>query len=421
MSDISEWSNSASSNTAASPNGFPEGMAPSGVNDSAREIMAAVRRFVEDGGWFDWGHTCTRTSNTTFTVPTDVSETYHIGRRVRAVGATTGTIYGTITDSVYTSVTSVTVDWDSGQMNGETIAISLGYLSAADTSFSGVALTGDQTIAGVKTFSSFPVGPSSLPASDYQLANKKYVDSIPAFSSSIVSSAKTANYTLLTTDKGSLITFDGTYTLSLLAAAVVGSGFYCWVKNISTKVVTVAASGAETIMWHGAATSSIKLYSYQAVLLQCNGTTWQVIGAVGMASPGEIRMTGLSTAPAGWFMCDGTAYDKNIYTGLFEAIGYSYDQGKTHTGNNFFVPDMRLKFPLGTLTGTANLGSYGGDFNHTHSVAAHTHIVTRDEFRLTATGDDTKYSSPAATDSGGAGTSGTNNPPYVVVNFIIKY
>lgn len=39
-----------------------------------------------------------------------------------------------------------------------------------------VNLTGAQTVAGVKTFSSFPVGPSSAPTTDYQLSNKKYVD-----------------------------------------------------------------------------------------------------------------------------------------------------------------------------------------------------------------------------------------------------
>lgn len=39
-----------------------------------------------------------------------------------------------------------------------------------------VLLTGDQTIAGVKTFSSFSVTPSSAPTTDYQAANKKYVD-----------------------------------------------------------------------------------------------------------------------------------------------------------------------------------------------------------------------------------------------------
>lgn len=36
--------------------------------------------------------------------------------------------------------------------------------------------TGDETIADIKTFSSFPITPSSAPVADYQTANKKYVD-----------------------------------------------------------------------------------------------------------------------------------------------------------------------------------------------------------------------------------------------------
>lgn len=36
--------------------------------------------------------------------------------------------------------------------------------------------TGNENVAGIKTFSSFPVTPSSAPSTDYQTANKKYVD-----------------------------------------------------------------------------------------------------------------------------------------------------------------------------------------------------------------------------------------------------
>ena len=36
--------------------------------------------------------------------------------------------------------------------------------------------TGNETVAGIKTFSSFPVTPSSAPTANYQTANKKYVD-----------------------------------------------------------------------------------------------------------------------------------------------------------------------------------------------------------------------------------------------------
>ena len=40
----------------------------------------------------------------------------------------------------------------------------------------GLITTGNQTLAGIKTFSSFPITPSSAPTTDYQTANKKYVD-----------------------------------------------------------------------------------------------------------------------------------------------------------------------------------------------------------------------------------------------------
>lgn len=39
-----------------------------------------------------------------------------------------------------------------------------------------VSKTGNETIAGVKTFTSFPITPSSTPTTNYQVANKKYVD-----------------------------------------------------------------------------------------------------------------------------------------------------------------------------------------------------------------------------------------------------
>ena len=39
-----------------------------------------------------------------------------------------------------------------------------------------VLLTGTQTLNGIKTFSSFPISPSSAPTLNYQFANKKFVD-----------------------------------------------------------------------------------------------------------------------------------------------------------------------------------------------------------------------------------------------------
>lgn len=44
----SNWSPTDASNTTASPDGMPEGMAPSGVNDWGRAVMGAVKR------WYEW-------------------------------------------------------------------------------------------------------------------------------------------------------------------------------------------------------------------------------------------------------------------------------------------------------------------------------------------------------------------------------
>lgn len=51
-----------------------------------------------------------------------------------------------------------------------------------------VQLTGDQTVAGIKTFSSIPVGPASDPTTDNQLARKAYVDTKQALSGKGVAS-----------------------------------------------------------------------------------------------------------------------------------------------------------------------------------------------------------------------------------------
>ena len=48
MSNISQWNVAAASNDDAPPDGFPEGMPPSGVNDASRETMAAVARQYKD-------------------------------------------------------------------------------------------------------------------------------------------------------------------------------------------------------------------------------------------------------------------------------------------------------------------------------------------------------------------------------------
>lgn len=114
-----QWSTTPANNaTAANSINWAEGQPPSSVNNSARQMMADVAGWYQSGPeWLAYGDTPTYVSATQFTVPGNLTGRYSIGRRVRAT-VTAGTVYGTITGSAYTSLTTVTVALDSGSLDG---------------------------------------------------------------------------------------------------------------------------------------------------------------------------------------------------------------------------------------------------------------------------------------------------------------
>ncbi len=98
---IRNYSTTAASNNLAPPNGWPEGMAPSGVNNAARQMMADIRETVEALPFFDYGNTPTRIDADTFTVSGDLTSRYAAGYAVKLVGATTETAI--ISSSTYSA------------------------------------------------------------------------------------------------------------------------------------------------------------------------------------------------------------------------------------------------------------------------------------------------------------------------------
>ena len=93
--------------------------------------------------------------------------------------------------------------------------------------------------------------------------------------SAITISAKTSAYTVVAGDLGAIINCtSGTFTVSLTAAATLGSGFNCWIWNTSTTAadaITIDPSGAETI--DGRAT--LILRRGEGTQIVCDGTNWQ--------------------------------------------------------------------------------------------------------------------------------------------------
>lgn len=165
-------------------------------------------------------------------------------------------------------------------------------------------------------------------------------------------------------------------------------------------------------------------------------------GAAGAVPPGTVTAFAGKTAPNGWLLCDGQSYSISTYRDLYNAIGTTYGG----YGQSFQVPDLRGRFPVGKDTGTfATLGGKGGEEKHTLTVAempAHQHSGNDrawhdkqkrngQQWFVGLSHDRGSWMSNAANDGltnqdTETGTTGGNQPhnnlpPYISLNFIIKY
>lgn len=86
---------------------------------------------------------------------------------------------------------------------------------------------------------------------------------------------QTAAYTVVSGDLGKIVNCTaGTFTVSLTAAATLGSGFNCWVWNTSTTssdAITINPNGSETIDGK----TTLVLRRGEGMQIVCDGTNWQ--------------------------------------------------------------------------------------------------------------------------------------------------
>ena len=166
---------------------------------------------------------------------------------------------------------------------------------------------------------------------------------------------------------------------------------------------------------------------------------------------GAILMYGSTTPPDGYLNCDGNAVSRATYAALFALVGITFGPGNGTT--TFDLPDLRGRFPFGD-DGVRVVGDTGGSFDHDHTGPSHTHTgpshthtgpshdhsgvtgtytavsavagsgnvrATTHNHTISADGTaNTGSGGTGATGADGTGATGVNNPPYQVVNFIIK-
>ena len=116
-----------------------------------------------------------------------------------------------------------------------------------------------------------------------------------AASAGITRTTKTGAYTLAGADKGAMIDCTGTWTLGLTAAATLGAGWWCYVRNIGTGTITADPDGSELI--DGVTSGAIR--PGMTLLIQCDGTAFHCV-RVGPHVAMEALTSGTSwTVPLG--------------------------------------------------------------------------------------------------------------------------
>ena len=120
---VSNYSTTSSNNTSINSISIAEGMPPSNVNNAIRNELSDLRTYLNDSQWFivgdrDGACTFTRASATSVTVAsTNVITDYHQHRRVKVVGSNSGTLYGKIASSSFSTNSTINFTFDSGTIS----------------------------------------------------------------------------------------------------------------------------------------------------------------------------------------------------------------------------------------------------------------------------------------------------------------
>lgn len=250
MSEVQTWSTTAASNSSAAPNGFPEGMPPSGVNDAAREVMAAVARYRSDTDGVN-------TSSGTDTITLAASRTM--------TAYAQGDFYMFKAGGTNTGAATLNVD----------------SLGAKNVYLQGAALTGGEILSGQMVAVVYD-------GTQFQLVN-------PTLPTGVL------NFTAYKRDTDGYNTSAGTSNVMTLGASQVVTAyaagdlytFKSGTSNSAATTINVDGAGAKNIYAAGAALSGGEIVSGRIYTIVYDGTQFQLLnpskfptadGAVGAPS-----------------------------------------------------------------------------------------------------------------------------------------
>lgn len=148
---------------------------------------------------------------------------------------------------------------------------------------------------------------------------------------------------------------------------------------------------------------------------------------------GEIRLWPTGDPPPGWLICDGSTLAVADYPELHQTIFWIYG-GYTGEEDQFNIPDLRGRVPVGLDTSKSQFDGYGetgGEISHTltiNEMPNHNHtinynpggVVGASQYVLASQSNaNNNPSYGGAINSAGGGQPHNNLQPYITLNFII--
>ena len=185
-----------------------------------------------------------------------------------------------------------------------------------------VLLTGDQTIAGIKTFSSIPILPASDPTTDHQAARKLYVDG--KFNTTTGHDHDNSDSKkVLATNLDATGVASG-YFLKESSGGVVGAQADTEVPFGATSIFSVYLGSALNIVWNGGASATLS----QKLLLNTEnfdvGADWDTTNTKYVAPVAGKYMFTVSMGVTSYVQVDGFYIDIYVNTASTAYMGMAY-------------------------------------------------------------------------------------------------
>lgn len=230
MTDIESWSGTASANTASPPNGFPENMDFSDVNNGARETMAAVKR------WQDRLHGTKLTAGT--------SAAYTLTHDTAPASYTTGQRYSMRAHTPNAAGATLNINGLGAVALYKQGSTQLGVLSAADIQ-SGAAfeVQYDGSRFQVMTPGPLPVQAGAVTGSNLTMTSGRFLGRSTAGTGAIEEFTYTTATSWTPVIAGSSVAGTQTYTNQIGRYYQIGNIIFFWFRvTLSAKDGTTAGS-----------------------------------------------------------------------------------------------------------------------------------------------------------------------------------